>query len=141
MERFKWFDYLGALLLLFSVTKSAITPQVGDDSLSPSTIPTTSVDQGTVSFQYISEQGLELQVERLSPSLGPLLEEGSNLSSFEGEVGSEILRGYSKKNLLQALSPPLALAVGEILGALNTYWNPLSLERTLPGLFQPLFGR
>jgi len=28
MERLKWFDFLGALLLLFSVTRAAITPQV-----------------------------------------------------------------------------------------------------------------
>jgi hypothetical protein len=141
MERFKWFDYLGALLLLFSVTKSAITPQVSDEPLSPSAIPPKSVDQMTDSFQHISEQGLELQVERLGPSGGPLLEEGSDLSSFEGEVDSEILWGYSKKNILQALSPTLSLAVGEKLGALNTYWNPSFLIRTLPRLFQPLFGR
>jgi hypothetical protein len=141
MERFKWFDYLGALLLLFSVTKSAITPQVGDDSSSLSTIPATPVDQVTDSFQYISERGLEFQVEWLSSSAGPALEESPNLSSCGGEAGSEILQGYSKKNPLQALSPTLALAVGEILEALNTYRNTPFLERTLPRLFQPLFVR
>jgi hypothetical protein len=141
MERFKWFDYLGALLLLFSVTKSAITPQASADSSSPSTIPTTSVNQVTDSFSYASEQHLDFQVEGLSPSLGPLLEAGSNSSSFGGEVGSEILWGYTKKNLLQALSPNLALAVGEKLGALNPYRNPSFLKRILPRLFQPLFGR
>jgi hypothetical protein len=119
MERFKWFDYLGALLLLFSVTKSAITPQVSADSSSPSTIPKTSVNPVMDSFQYSSEQGLALQVERLSPSLGPFLEAGSDLSGLGSEAGNDGLAGQVEKNLHQALNPTLALALGEKLGALN----------------------
>ena len=119
MERFKWFDYLGALFLLFSVTKSAITPQVSAASSGPPMIPTTSVNQVTDSFSYASERGLGLQAERLSPSPGPLFEAGSQSSVFGGEAESEIIGGSVKKNLQQALNPTLALALGEKPGALK----------------------
>jgi hypothetical protein len=119
MERFKWFDYLGALLLLFSVTKSAITPQVSADSLNPLANPETSVNQVRDSIQYASGQSIEFQGERLSPSLGPILEAGSNSVSFVVEVGGEGLEGYSKEILHQALNPTLEVALGEKPGALN----------------------
>ena len=44
MNKLKWYDFLGALILLFSVTKSAIKPpEVADhsNSLLPSSAPTT----------------------------------------------------------------------------------------------------
>ncbi len=106
MERFKWFDYLGALLLLCFVTKSALTPQVSADS-SGTKNPPASRNQVVDSFQYASEQTSNFQIERANSSGRPLLEEGSISSSFKGDLGSETSAVLEQEKLSSSVDPML----------------------------------
>lgn len=67
MNKLKWYDFVGALILLFSVTKSAIKPPVltGYVPQTPS-IPTTF----PVDFQKIAPREAALsQIDMLNPSM------------------------------------------------------------------------
>jgi hypothetical protein len=105
MERFKWFDYLGALLLLFSVTKSAITPQVSADSSDVDTIPSTSADQVADSSQHLFEQASDVRVERPNLWAKPLLEEGSISPGSKGEADRGIGEGKGWEQPLSSIEP------------------------------------
>lgn len=97
MDRFKWFDFLGALILLLSVTKSALAPQVSADSSDPTTSPTASVDQETHSFKFDFEETSDIQIGRSESLVGPLLDEGSSSLSSKGGSGDVVNEGFGKE--------------------------------------------
>jgi hypothetical protein len=103
MERIKWFDFLGALLLLFTVTKSAITPHVSDDSSSLTPVPTTSMNDTTISSRDGSERTFDEGIEPSNFSMNSLLDEFLNSSNFEGSADSNIGGGTEGRDLHQGL--------------------------------------
>jgi hypothetical protein len=89
MDRFKWFDFLGALILLFSVTKSALTPQgvSGDaDNLEAPLIP---AGQRADLDHPLSEGLLDVPVDILGSSVKTFLEGNSRGISVQKGVVDE----------------------------------------------------
>jgi hypothetical protein len=138
MERYKWFDFLGALLLLFSVTKSALTPQVSADTSSHASIPSDSVGQDAVSFLYASEEASHFLVEWSNPTAKPLLDRGSSSSGFSHEVWGQINGLYAREDLHQALNPAWMSTSGEKRESLDPLTDS-SISQSRPSTTGPVF--
>jgi len=138
MERYKWFDFLGALLLLFSVTKSALTPQVSADSSSHASILSNSVSHDEVPFLYASEETSHLLVEWSNPTAKPLLDRGSNSSGLSHQVWGDVSGLHAGKDLHQALNPALMSTSGERIESLDPLTDT-SISQTRPSTTSPVF--
>ena len=138
MERYKWFDFLGALLLLFSVTKSALTPQGSADSSSHASILSNSVSHDEVSFFYASEETSHLLVEWSNPTAKPLLDRGSNSSGLSHQVGGDVSGLHAGKDLHQARKPALMSTSGERMESLDPLADT-SISQTRPSTTSPVF--
>ena len=114
MERFKWFDYVGALFLLFFVTKSAIVPQMIPDSSNLPTVPLMSENPVLDSGPYTSKQTSGFRVELSNPSARPLLEEGTGSSSLTGEAVGVMMDGTGMKDLYRALNSNFVMSLGNM---------------------------
>lgn len=139
MDRFKWFDFLGALILLFSVTKSALTPQgVGGDS---GNLEATSVSTGqeTDLYQSPSEGNLDAQAVTLNSSVKSFLEGDSRrLSIQEGLVGNR--NSFDNHFLYQVPDPSLALEIEGEVDSLKrpsaSGYSPICSSSMVPILIQ-----
>jgi hypothetical protein len=138
MERFKWFDYVGALFLLFFVTKSALVPNKAPDSSNLTTNPLMSEKQVTDSDPFDSEQASEFRVERSNPSARPLLEEGMSTLNLMGEAAGELFDGTGLKNLYLAINQSFVMPL-ENIDALNPHLG-LGVSLTSPSTTVPVFS-
>jgi hypothetical protein len=105
MDRFKWFDFLGALILLFSVTKSALALQ-GED-VDPSEIsraPSEPVGQVGDSFRPLSKDASEFEDDFLIFSLMQFVDWVSRSPRIQDAIVVEMIRYYEGRSLLQALT-------------------------------------
>jgi hypothetical protein len=105
MNRFKWFDFLGALILLFSVTKSALALQ--GDGVDPSEIsktPPEPVSQLVDPSQPSSKDASEFEDDFLIPYLIRLVDGVSRSPRLQDAIVVEMIRYYDDKSLHQALT-------------------------------------
>ena len=114
MNRFKWFDFLGALLLLFSVTKSALALQGDDvDHSEVSNTLSEPVSQLADPFQLSSKVSSEFEDDFLIPSLMRFVDTVSKSPRIQDAIVIEMIRYYDDRSILQALTYFLMLEYQE----------------------------
>lgn len=140
-EKFKWFDFLGALILLVSVTKSALNLPRTTDPSGAATIPSSQSAQEVVSPQNASHETALIQADLLNPSLDVFFERPSSaadtwdrrmrlINDGGGAAGNQqVVRASSKTVHLAELESPNAITILPVLGL------------THPRLFRPLSAR
>jgi len=139
MDRFKWFDFLGALILLLSVTKSALTPQgVSSDS---NNLEASSVSTGQEEdlYQSPSEGNLDAHADTMNSSVKSFLEGDSRrLSIQDGVVGDR--NSVDNHFLYQVPDPSLALEIEGEADSLErpSAWgySPICSSSMVPVLMQ-----
>jgi len=93
MNKLKWYDFFGAIILLFSVTKSAIKPPElanHSNTLLPSSAPTTIA---AASPKIAPREASLSQIDLLSASTSMNFVGNSNVSYFQDERSSALHGG------------------------------------------------
>jgi hypothetical protein len=78
VDRFKWFDFLGAVLLLVSVTRSALLPHGGSDQPDVAPTPSQSEIGGISSLQSFPQETSDQSLGLALPHARAVLEMGSD---------------------------------------------------------------
>jgi hypothetical protein len=139
MDRFKWFDFLGALILLLSVTKSALTPQGvinNSDNLEASSVST---GQEADLYQSLSEGNLDAHADTINSSVKPFFEGDSRrLSIQDGVVGDR--NSVDNRFLYQVPDPSWALEIEDEVDSLKhpfaLGYSPICSSSMVPVLIQ-----
>ena len=135
MNKLKWYDFLGALLLLFSVTKAAINPPETKDYTNTLLAPPASTNTHTIALSVAPREAALSQIDMLNSSMS------GNLITPEVQV--EMVKGVHG-DVLNVASNSIAKAIPKSAPRAETYPDQkdnISLGLRAPASsFAPVFN-